>query len=268
MNTVSNAKLFLFDLDGTVYHDGEPIGDAKNTLAFLRDNGCKIVYLTNNSSISKQAYIDRLSGIDILGENDIVYSSLDCAVDYFKKYKQGKKIYALCTDVAKKFLEEQGLELVNDKDVYQADVVLLCFDKELTYQKIVIANELLVMGKEYISTHPDFVCPTRGISIPDAGSFIEMFKASSGRTPDIILGKPYSYMADFLLASLGVSKEQTFMVGDRLYTDIMFGINSGINTITVLSGETTKQDYEKSGIKCNYLLKDINEIPKLIKEGK
>ncbi len=266
MSKLSDAKLFIFDLDGTVYHDGVLIGDAKNTLIFLRERGCKIVYLTNNSAITKDAYVKRLSDIGIFEKDDIIYSSLDCAVEFFKKFRAGKKVYAVATDEVKLYLNSQGLDLVSDSNYCQADVALLAFDKELDYKKIVEFNELLVMGKEYICTHPDKVCPTRGISVPDAGAFIEMFKASSGREPDIILGKPYSYMAEFLIEKLGVSKEQTYMVGDRLYTDVMFGINSGLKTITVLSGETTEREYKKSGIKCDYLLKDINEIVKLISE--
>ncbi len=268
MNHLSAAKLFIFDLDGTVYQSGRLIGDAKNTLKFLRDRGSKIVYLTNNSICTQQEYVEKLTALGILEEGDSIYSSLDCAVDFFHKYLKDKKVYVVGTQAVRNYLASQGLELVNDKAPYEADVVLLTYDKELTYQKIVTANELLVMGKEYIATHPDAVCPTSGISAPDAGTFIEMFRISSGRTPNMILGKPYPFMANFLINNLGIAKEQTFMVGDRLYTDILFGVNSGLNTITVLSGETTEGMYKESKIRSDYVFKDINEIPKYIQEGK
>ncbi len=268
MNNLSAAKLFIFDLDGTVYQSGKLIGDAKNTLNFLRDRGSKIVYLTNNSICTQEEYKEKLTALGILEDGDLIYSSLDCAIDFFHNYLKDKKVYVVGTQAVRNYLASQGLDLVNDTDPYQADVVLLTYDKELTYQKIVTANELLVMGKEYIATHPDAVCPTSGISAPDAGTFIEMFKISSGRTPNMILGKPYPFMANFLINNLGFSKEQTFMVGDRLYTDILFGVNSGVNTITVLSGETTESIYKESKIRSDYVLKDINEIPKYIREGK
>ncbi len=268
LNNLSSAKLFIFDLDGTVYQSGTLIGDAKNTLQFIRNRGCKIVYLTNNSICTQAEYREKLTALGILEEGDLIYSSLDCAVDFFHKYLKDKKVYAVATQAVRKYLQTQGLDLVNEQDPYQADVVLLTYDKELTYQKIVTANELLVMGKEYIATHPDAVCPTSGISAPDAGTFIEMFKISSGRTPNMILGKPYPFMANFLINNLGICKEQTFMVGDRLYTDILFGVNSGLNTITVLSGETTEGMYKESKIRSDYVLKDINEIPQYIREGR
>ncbi len=262
MKSLKDVKLFLFDLDGTIYHDGELIGNAKETLQTLRARGSKIVYLTNNSSCTQACYAEKLSGIGILEEGDIVYSSLDCAIDFFTRRRAGKKLYVVACEEVKEYLKAHGMSLVDDERAREADILLLTFDQTLTYKKIVIANELIVLGKEYISTHPDFVCPTKGISIPDAGAFIEMFKASSGRTPDIVLGKPYAYMADFLVDSLGVSRDETAMVGDRLYTDIQFGINAGVQTALVLSGETTLEQYEKSGVKADYVLKNVDELVK------
>lgn len=262
MGSIINTKLFIFDLDGTIYHDGILIGDAKNTLQTLRNNGGKIVYLTNNSSRSKKAYVERLKNIGIFESQDVVYSSLDCALDYYKKYKNGKTVYAVATQEVTDYLISNGMKVVDES--VDADIILLTFDTELTYKKIKRANELMVMGKEYISTHPDEVCPSTGISLPDAGSFIKMFKSSSGRLPDVILGKPYTYMADFLVDGFGISKDQITMFGDRLSTDIMFGVNSGINTALVLSGEATLEQAKASGIKIDEIIKDVNELPKIL----
>ncbi len=266
MNILANAKLFIFDLDGTVYQDDVLIGDAKNTLNFLRGRGAKIVYLTNNSNCTKKTYEEKLKRLEIFEDGDIVYSSLDCAIDFIKKYRQDKKFYAVASQSVREYLNEQGLNIVNEENAKLADAVLLTLDKEINYDKIITANELLLMGKEYISTHSDLVWPRRGIPAPDAGSFIAMFRASSNREPDIVLGKPYAYMSEFLINSLGVTKEQSVMVGDRLTTDILFGVNSGFTTITVLTGEATLETCNQSKIKSDYVLKDINEIPKLINE--
>ncbi len=260
MNKLKEVKLYLFDLDGTIYHDGVLIGDAKNTLQTLRNYGCKIAYLTNNSSCARDCYEEKLKRIGIYEAGDVAYSSLDCTVDFFKRERAGKKVYAVASAEVRRFLAEQGISLVGDGDAHSADILLLTFDQELTYKKIVLANELMVLGKEYISTHPDFVCPTRGISVPDAGSFIEMFKASSGRVPDIVLGKPHAYMANFLVDSFGLRRSEVAMVGDRLYTDIRFGLNAGLRTVLVLSGETTRSDYENSGITVDCVLENVDGL--------
>ncbi len=260
MEKLKNAKLFLFDLDGTIYHDGVLIGDVKNTLRVLRETGGKVVYLTNNSSCARDCYEEKLKRIGIFEEEDIVYSSLDCAVDFFTKLRKGKKVYALASEEVRKYLTAQGLELVKEEDYLSADILLMTFDQTLDYPKMVHANELMVLGKEYIATHPDYVCPTRGISIPDVGSFIEMFKRSNGRVPDIVLGKPHPYMAEFLVDGMGIPREEAVMLGDRLYTDIQFGVNAKINTVLVLSGETTKEEYEKSEVTADYVLADVNAL--------
>lgn len=257
---VSQLKMILFDLDGTVYHDDVLIGNAKQTFQKLRDNGIQIVYLTNNSSCTKNEYVEKLTKIGIFDKTDIIYSSLDCAVDFLNKYKNGKTVYAVATKKVKEFLSKNGIKLSN-----KADIVLLTFDKELNYKKIVKANELIANGSEYIVTHPDFVCPTKGVSIPDVGSFIELFKASNGKTPSIVIGKPYRYMAEFLLEKLKFSNENVAMVGDRIYTDIQFGVNSKITSILVLSGETTLEQYKSGNVNADYVLQDINFLPELLK---
>lgn len=256
---IKKAKAFVFDLDGTLYLEDTLIGNVKDTLCTLRQNGKKIVYLTNNSSKTDDEYLQKLSKLGILENDDLFYSSLDAAVDYIKSNLSGAKIYPVCTDKVKEYLISCGL-CVSDC----ADTVLLTFDRELNYQKIVKANELLVLGAKYVATHPDVVCPAKGVSVPDLGSFIEMFYKSSGRRPNVITGKPYPEMANGIMKKINVLPSETVMVGDRLNTDIAFGLNSGFNTVLVYSGETTEDAYKKSKVKVDLAIKDVNEITKYL----
>ncbi len=251
---LSKTKALLLDLDGTVYIDGELIGDVKNTLSYFRDKGVQLVYLTNNSSRTSSEYVTRLKNISIFDERDIVYSSLDSAIDYIKDNYAGKTVYPVCVNSVKTLLENSGITVADD----YADIVLLTFDRELTYEKIVKANEHMVRGAIYIATHPDTVCPAPEISLPDLGAMMEMFKSSSGRSADVITGKPYSILAEYIMKRLSLQPEQVTMVGDRLYTDIAFGVNSGINSVLVLSGETTKEMAENSKIKADITLDNID----------
>ncbi len=256
---IKKAKAFVFDLDGTLYLEDTLIGDVKNTLNLLRKNGKKIVYLTNNSSKTDDEYLQKLKKIGILEKDDLFYSSLDAAVDYIKSNLSGARIYPVCTKKVKEYLISCEL-CVSDS----GDTVLLTYDRELDYQKIVKANELLVLGAKYVATHPDLVCPAKGVSLPDLGSFIEMFYKSSGRRPDVITGKPYSEMANGIMKKLNVLPSETVMVGDRLNTDIAFGINSGFNTVLVYSGETTEKIYKESKINVDLAIKDVNELIKYL----
>lgn len=256
---IKNTKVFMLDLDGTVYLDGELIGDVKGTLNYFRDKGIQVVYLTNNSSGTDEAYYEKLKKIGIWDDRDIFYSSLDAAIDYLKANYQGKSVYPVATESVKNHIIESGITVCDN-----ADIVLLTFDKELTYEKLVKANALIVKGALYISTHPDNTCPAKDVFIPDAGSFMSLLKTSSGKDPDIIIGKPYAVMADMLAEKLGVDKSEITMVGDRLHTDIAFGKNNGLNTALVLSGETTMEMAKVHPVKADIILNDINEFKNII----
>lgn len=140
------------------------------------------------------------------------------------------------------------------------DFVVLGFDKTLTYEKLKKACILLRSGKKYIATHPDVNCPSKEGPIPDAGSIMAAIEASTGRRPDIIVGKPNPLVVEVISRKFNVSKEKMAMVGDRLYTDIRLGKNAGIVSILVLTGETTLEDLESSGIKPDFVFKSLKEL--------
>lgn len=259
LENIKNTKALLLDLDGTVYLDDEVIGDVTDTLCYFREKGIKIVYLTNNSSRTDDEYVAKLKRLGLFDERDVFYSSLDSAVDYLSENHKNQPVYVLATDKVDEYLEKRGIKYSDD-----ADIVLLSFDKELTYQKLVKANALIVKGAKYIATHPDKTCPAKDVFIPDVGSFIGLLKCSSGREPDVIVGKPNRIMAENIVKKLGFRADEITMVGDRLETDIKFGLNCGFNTVLVLSGETDNDKYLKSGLKADLVLPDVNGLKNII----
>ncbi len=255
LENIKITKLLLLDLDGTVYLDSVLIGDVVDTLAKIRAKGIKISYITNNSSKITSEYVSKLKGLKIFENNDFIYTSLDATIDYLKTNFSDKSVYPLATKKVCKYIAKNGIKISKN-----ADIVLLAFDKEINYKKIQTANELLLSGALYVSTHPDKVCPSIPVPLVDAGSFIEMFKTSTSRTPDVIVGKPYKTISECLLKRFSVKRSEVTMVGDRLTTDISFGINSNFNTVLVLSGETDLDLATTSEIKADLTIKDINEL--------
>ena len=162
----------------------------------------------------------------------MVYTSGIAAAEYLKKYRPKERVYALATDEMKADLAARGVPL----DEENPDVCLLAYDTSLTFAKMKKFNEFLCAGKFYAATHPDAVCPALPCPMPDVGSFIEMFRVSSGRTPDVVCGKPCPVMGEGLESLLGVEKGEVAMVGDRLHTDIRFANCSGFTAVLVLSG--------------------------------
>ena len=254
------TEYFLLDMDGTLYIGDELIGNMPQTLSFLREKGKKIVYLTNNSSKDTEEYREKLRRLSLWGEGDIVYSSGEATAEYLLANFPDKKVYLVGTDALKKEISARGV-LIADED---PDICVLAYDTTLTYRKLCDLTRFLFGGAYYIATHPDVNCPAPGAFVPDVGSFIEMFKKSSGREPDVIIGKPYNDMGRAVVSRYKVNPEEVVMVGDRLYTDMAFAVNSGFKSMLVLSGETTKEMYDQSGMNLSVVFDSVNDWTKYL----
>ncbi len=250
------TKVFLLDMDGTIYFDETPIGDMKNTLLKLRQAGKRLVYFTNNSSKTPDEYENKLKKIGFWEEGDLVYTSAMATAEYLKEFHADKKIYIVATDAVKKSFQAYGLNAVEEKP----DICVLAYDTTLTFEKLKKINKYIVEGATYIATHPDDVCPSKDVFPPDVGSFIALLKVSSGKTPDLVCGKPYTTMGDCIKRKLRVESNQVTMVGDRLHTDIRFGVNNGFHTLLVLSGETTEEMLKTSPDTPETVLPSLNDI--------
>ena len=151
-----------------------------------------------------------------------------------------------------------GIDVTRDRE--DGVEVLLCgFDTELTFQKLEDACILLNRGVDFVATNPDWVCPTWYGSVPDCGSVCEMLHRATGRRPKVI-GKPQPEMVYLALQRTGFAAEQAVMVGDRLYTDIACGVNAGIDTVFVLSGEGVMEDIEKYNVHPTWVMDHVRDI--------
>ena len=253
---LKNIKLFLLDLDGTFYLGPNLFPWSLKFMKILKQRGIQHLFLTNNSSASRQYYAKKITGMGFDTTPDDVFSSTTATIIYLKKHHVDATLYVLGTPYMENELKDAGLTLVQNNP----DIVLLGFDKTLTYEKLKNACYWLRAGKIYIATHPDINCPTEDGPIPDTGSMIEMIAASTERRPDIIIGKPYPPIIEALFEKYHYNRDEVAMVGDRLYTDIQTGINAGIISILVLSGETTQEMYEAWENKADFVFNNIGEI--------
>ena len=263
MSDIKQKKLFLLDMDGTIYLDDELFDGTLDFLAHVKSIGGRYLFLTNNSSKGIDKYVEKLKRLGIDSEADDFLTSTDAKIAYLKG-KNHKKIYAFGTESFRRQLEDAGLP-VTDKLEEGIDCLCLSNDQELTFKKLEDASILLLKHEvEYIATNPDWVCPTAFGSVPDCGSFAEMLWRVSGKRPKFI-GKPQPDMVYSALERTGYKKEEAMMVGDRLYTDIACGVNAGISTAFVLSGEGTLADLEASDKKPTFVFDNIREILNAIK---
>ncbi len=260
---LKDKKLFLLDMDGTIYLDNDLFDGTLDLLDYVKSIGGRYMFLTNNSSKSVDKYIEKLAKLGIKSDKDDFFTSTDATIADLKD-KNYKKIYALGTTSFKEQLKGAGYPITDTLED-GIDCLLMGFDTELTFQKLEDACILLGRGVDYIATNPDWVCPTWYGYVPDCGSVSEMLYNATKRRPRFI-GKPEPTMAEMAIKKSGFTKEEAVMVGDRLYTDIASGANAGISTIFVLSGEGTLDDLEKSDVKPEFVMRDIKEIYEAVKK--
>ncbi len=254
---MKNKKLFLLDMDGTIYLDNTLFDGTEDFLSYVKKIGGKYIFLTNNSSKSVDKYIEKMASLGIKTTADDFLTSTDATIPVLRK-RNYKKIYAFGTTSFKKQLLDAGFP-ITDKLEDGIDCLLMGFDTELTFKKLEDASILLGKGVDYIATNPDLVCPTWYGYVPDCGSVSRMLYNATKRMPEFI-GKPQPAMALAAMEKTGFSKDETALIGDRIYTDIACGVNAGITSVLVLSGEATPEDVEKSDVKPTFIYKNIREI--------
>lgn len=258
MIDLKQKKLFLLDMDGTIYLGDELFDGTLDFLRTVRERGGKYLFVTNNSSRSVSAYVDRLSSMGIASTADDFLTSVDALIWYMRSKYDDALIYAFGTRTFRQQLAGAGFR-VTDKLEDGISLLVCGFDTELTFQKLEDACILLGRGVDFVATNPDWVCPTSYGYVPDCGSVCEMLFRATGRRPKFI-GKPEPEMALLSLDRYGYSKEDAVLIGDRIYTDIACGVNAGIDTAFVLSGEGVPEDIEKFGIHPSATYADIREI--------
>ncbi len=255
---LDGKRLFLLDMDGTIYLDETLFPGTIPFLRAVRERGGRYLFLTNNSSKSVDAYIAKLGRMGIDAAREDFLTSVDALIADLAKGPPRRLCYAFGTESFQSQLRAAGVPVTDrlDDDV---DCLLIGFDTELTFQKLEDACILLNRGVDFIATNPDWVCPTWYGSVPDCGSVCEMLYRATGRRPRVI-GKPEPAMARLALERTGFPPEAALMVGDRLYTDIASGVNAGVDTAFVLSGEGTRADLEGGEIQPTYVFDDISAL--------
>ena len=260
---VKQIKLYLFDMDGTLYLGNQLFSFTKELLATIRKSGGKYMFMTNNSSKSVADYIIKLKKLGIEASEEDFITSSQATAYYLKKHHSGKKLYVCGTESLKTELRKEGFAIISDTDC--AECIVMGFDTELTFKKLDDVSKMLcTRDLPYIATNPDYVCPTEYGSVPDCGSIADALYNATGKRP-IFIGKPEPLMPKLAMEKVGYDKNQTAVIGDRIYTDVKSGINAGAISILVMSGETTLDILNASSDKPDIVLKSAEEILKALK---
>ena len=256
---LAEIQCFLLDMDGTFYLGDQLLPGANNFLQLLDQRGTSYLFLTNNSSKSAKEYADKLLGFGLQVSEDKIFTSGEATCIYLRKTIPDANVFLMGTKALEDEFLRQGIRLNRGK----ADVAVLGFDTGLTYAKLWKFCDLIRTGIPYIATHADFNCPTENGFMPDVGSMMALITASTGRQPDVVIGKPNQPIVDAIAEKIGLPLGKIAMVGDRLYTDIALG-QTGIKTVLVLSGETNLEEAQKSEFQADWVMQDIAEFGRVI----
>lgn len=255
------VRCFLLDMDGTFYLGNQLLPGARELIDLFHERGVSYLFLTNNSSRTRREYAEKIRRFGIDLPESRIYTSGEATARYLAKRKPGAAVYVVGTPALEREFVEHGFRLVTD----QPDFAVLGFDTTLTYEKIWKLCDLIVAGVPYIATHPDINCPTENGFMPDIGAMMAMIAASTGKQPDVIVGKPHAPIVEALSEKLNLPVEAMCMVGDRLYTDIALG-KTGLRTVLVLSGETKPEDLPNSPFQPDFVMRDLADLVSALRE--
>jgi len=239
-------KGFIFDLDGTIYLGDRLIAGVGEAVSALRAAGRRVVFLSNKPLERQAAYAEKLSRLGIpAGPSDVINSAYVLA-RYVRRAGIGERVYAIGEPPLLEELRSHGLTVLSEDDagVASVDAVIAAFDRTVHYGKLNAAFQALKAGAKFWATNADRTCPVDGGELPDAAGVIAFLEATTGRRVELVAGKPNPLMLEAAAERLELGLNECIMVGDRLETDILMGVNAGMATGAVLSGVSGTADVE------------------------
>lgn len=260
IKALREIQCFLLDMDGTFYLGERLLPGALEFLALLKDRGIPFLFLTNNSSRTRKEYAEKIRRFGVELPEQQIFTSGEATALYLQQRKAGAAVYVVGTPALEREFAAHGFQLSAE----HPDFAVLGFDTTLTYEKIWKLCDLVTAGVPYIATHPDINCPTEHGYMPDIGAMMAMVAASTGRQPDVIIGKPHAPIVEAITVKLGLPVERLCMVGDRLYTDIALG-KTGLRTVLVLSGETKVEDLTQSPFQPDFVMQNLAELEQALR---
>jgi 4-nitrophenyl phosphatase len=229
-------KGYLIDLDGTMYKGTERIDAAADFVKKLAAKSIPYLFVTNNSSRTPEQVAEKLRDFDIPAEKEQVFTTSQATANYIYGVNKDASVFVIGEEGLYTALEERNFQFAGEN----ADYVVIGIDRSVSYEKLAVACLAVRNGATFISTNGDIAIPTERGLLPGNGSLTSVISVST-QTKPIFIGKPESIIMEQALKVLGTSKDETLMVGDYYDTDILAGMNAGMDTLLVHTGVTTKK---------------------------
>lgn len=261
------VKLAIFDLDGVIYRGKTLIPNSDKIIRELKEGSIKIVYNTNNSTATRQTYVERLKKFNIESELSDFYTSASITSAEISKLKNNAKIFVIGEQGLRSELQSFGHTIITESTDYkEVDFVIVGLDRDFKYENLAIAQKCILEGKaQFYATNADATLPVARGFKPGAGVMVNALKTCTGKEPIRIFGKPESFGIRMILSDTQTPTKNACIFGDRLNTDILAGNRVGITTVAVLTGVTRKEKIDNIRSKLKGFRDfDKNLIPKIV----
>lgn len=249
---------YIFDLDGTVYLGNALLPTAGETISTLRESGKRTLFLSNNPTQTRESYAAKLTRLGLPTPAADVVNSSYVMVDFLRQELPGARLFVVGEESLRGELAGAGFELTDDTG--RIDAVIASFDRTFDYRKLQIAFDAIGNGARFFATNGDRYCPVPGGGQPDAAAMIAAIEACTNTKVEAVVGKPSSYMAQAILRLVNAPPSDCIMIGDRLETDVLMGLNAGMAGALTLTGATGEADLAKSTIKPTYVIRQLADL--------
>ena len=275
MSKIDNISGLIIDMDGVLWHGNEPIRGLVTFFETLREIDLPFVLATNNASLTQRQYIDKLSKMNVVVTADEILTSSMATASYLDAHqpKNKRRVFVIGETGLQEPLIEHGFTLtglyeVNQKeqsDKVRADLVVSGLDRKLTWDKLATATLNINQGASFYATNVDTTLPTELGDVMGNGGTVAALEAATG-VRAVSIGKPGPILYQQALSTLGTTLEETVAIGDRLNTDILGAVNTGIRSILVLTGISTLKELQEVDYQPTWVMQDIEEITEVLRE--
>lgn len=271
MTPFTNIKALIIDMDGVLWHGNQAIDGLTDFFQTLEDLDLRYILATNNASHTPEQYVKKLADMGVSISADAIMTSAMATAMYLseKRDPTQTRVYVLGEDGAEQALTEKGFTLtglyeINSATSKGADVVVCGKDHTLTWDKLATATLNIRAGATFIGTNADNTLPTELGLTHGNGAILAALETATGVSP-IIVGKPEPIMYQQAIAKLGSDLSETIAIGDKLETDILGAIRTGIRSLMVLTGVSTEADLKASDYQPTWVMQDLRAVTAALK---
>lgn len=251
----SEIEYWLTDMDGVLVHENHPIPGASELLAQWTESGTPFLVLTNNSIFTQRDLAARLRASGLIVPEQAIYTSAMATADFLKQQRPGGKAYVIGEAGLTTAMHEAGFIMTER----EPDFVVLGETRTYSFDAITKAIRLIGAGARFISTNPDATGPSPEGPMPATGAVAALITKATGMEPYVV-GKPNPMMFRSAMNKIGAHSEKTAMIGDRMDTDVVAGIEAGLHTILVMSGISDEAEILRYPFRPDEILTSVADL--------